>query len=112
MDNMRNKVSTLKELIERKGLTQRSLAQKTGIKEVTINSWVSKGIYPTVDNAVKVAIALEVDLKTLFCSMGLDVTGLISDSDVSIQTNNHEEIVTVIKTIVKSLNIDPSSITD
>jgi transcriptional regulator with XRE-family HTH domain len=104
---------TLKQLIKRQGLTQRGLSKKTGISESNINGWVSQGIYPSIDNAVKLAIALEVDLKTLFHAMGIDVAGLPDDRAVSIPMDNQKsEAIAVIKSLIKSLDIDPSSLTD
>lgn len=76
METNHSKVITLKELIKEKGLTQRGLHKKTGIPEITINTWVAGKYIPTLDNAVRVAIALEVDLKTLAQSIGIDVNGL------------------------------------
>lgn len=69
-------VFTLKKLIKDAGLTQRELAQKTGIKEVTVNSWVAGKRMPTFDNAVIIAKAINCDLKTLAESLGIDTQGI------------------------------------
>ncbi len=73
------KLRTLKALIKEASLTQRSLSQKTGIAEVTINSWVAGKYMPKLDNAVVMAKALGVSLKTLSESLGIDVSGLPDD---------------------------------
>ncbi len=68
--------STLKQLIKKAGLTQRELAKRIGLKEVTVNSWVAGKSYPRLDNAVIVAKQLNVDLNTLAQSIGLQVPNL------------------------------------
>ncbi|HEY9704607.1 MAG TPA: helix-turn-helix transcriptional regulator [Allocoleopsis sp.] len=103
---------TLKDLIKQKGLTQRELHRQTGIPEITVNLWVQGKRCPNLDNAVKLARALDINLSTLAKSMGIDVTGLIDDRSVSLKTHSQEEVITAIKTLVKSLDIDISSITD
>ena len=67
---------TLKELIKEKKLTQRQLAKLSGIPEVTIHSWVSGNKMPSFDNAVILASSLEIDLKTLAKSLGINVDKL------------------------------------
>ncbi len=106
-------IFTLKELIKRKGLTQRSVAQKIGISENSINQWIIKRSYPSIENIVKLAIILEIDLKTLFFAMGIDVSGLPEDRNVSIPIDNQNtEVITSIKTIIKTLNVDLESLID
>jgi transcriptional regulator with XRE-family HTH domain len=70
----------LKEIIKERVGSQRELARRTGIKEVTINSWVAGRKMPSFENAVIVAKSLDIDLKTLAQSLGLDVAGLPSES--------------------------------
>lgn len=70
---------TLKKLIANAGTTQRDLSVKTGIKEVTLNSWVAGKKTPRLDNAIVVAKALGVSLKTLSQSLGLDTSDLPGD---------------------------------
>jgi transcriptional regulator with XRE-family HTH domain len=69
----------LKALIEDAGITQRELSKRTGIAEVTINTWVSGRKMPRFDNAIVLAKELKVSLKTLAKSLGLDVSSLPDD---------------------------------
>jgi DNA-binding XRE family transcriptional regulator len=71
---------TLKKLIANAGTTQRDLSKRTGIKEVTLNSWVAGKYTPTLENAIVVAKALKVSLKTLSESLGLDTSDLPGDN--------------------------------
>ncbi len=104
---------TLKELIKRQGLTQREVHRKTGIPEITVNLWSQGKTIPNLDNAVKLAIALGVDLKTLSYAMGVDVNGLPEDRNVSIPIDNQNtEVVNYIKKLIKTLNVDLESLTD
>ncbi|MDR1399535.1 MAG: helix-turn-helix domain-containing protein [Treponema sp.] len=51
--------------IKTRGQKQEWLAEQTGIKYQTLRSWVSKDILPRVDDAVKIAQALEVSVEYL-----------------------------------------------
>ena len=51
--------------IKTRGQKQEWLAEQTGIKYQTLRSWVSKDILPRVDDAVKIAHALEVSVEYL-----------------------------------------------
>lgn len=73
-------IPTLKQLIECANTTQRELSKRTGIAEVTINSWVAKKKIPRLDNALVLCRELGVSLKTLSQSLGLDTTGIPDDS--------------------------------
>ncbi|MDJ0730768.1 MAG: helix-turn-helix transcriptional regulator [Crocosphaera sp.] len=70
---------TLKDLITELGMTQREFSQKTGIPEITINSWVANKRMPKLDSAVILASNLNCSLKTLAKSMGIDVSKLPND---------------------------------
>lgn len=74
-------VLTLKQLIERANTTQRDISKRTGISEVTINSWVARKKVPRLDNALVLCRELGVSLKTLASSMGYDVDGIPDDSN-------------------------------
>jgi transcriptional regulator with XRE-family HTH domain len=51
--------------IKMRSQKQEWLAEQTGIKYQTLRSWVSKDILPRVDDAVKIARALEVSVEYL-----------------------------------------------
>jgi transcriptional regulator with XRE-family HTH domain len=74
-------IVTLKQLIDRANMTQRELSKRTGIAEVTINSWVARKYVPRLDNVLAVSRELGVSLKTLASSMGYDVDGIPDDSN-------------------------------
>ncbi len=73
-------IPTLKQLIECANTTQRELSKRTGIAEVTINSWVAKKKIPRLDNALVLCRELGVSLKTLSKSLGLNTDGIPDDS--------------------------------
>jgi transcriptional regulator with XRE-family HTH domain len=72
--------TTLKQLIEQAKISQRELSKRTGIAEVTINSWVARKKIPRLDNALILCRELGVSLKTLSVSIGLDTAGIPDDS--------------------------------
>ncbi len=56
----------LKEIITKKGIKQKWLAQQIGVSEVTISNWV-KGIYqPTDENIEKIAKVLNIEKEKLY----------------------------------------------
>src|SRR4028119_837099 len=71
--------TTLKGLIEQAGTNQRKLSKDCGIAEVTINAWVAGKYSPRLDNAILVAKALGVPLKSLAKSMGMETKGVPDD---------------------------------
>lgn len=71
---------TLKDLIARANTNQRELSKTTGIPEITINTWVARKSVPRFDNALILARALDVSLKTLAESIGLRVENIPDDA--------------------------------
>ena len=55
-------------LIKNKRITQDILCQQTGISINTLKGWISKEILPRVDEAVKIAQALNVSVEYLVTS--------------------------------------------
>lgn len=55
----------LKDELSYQSLTQKELAEKTGISVNTIRGWFSKDLVPDVFNAVKVAQALDITVEYL-----------------------------------------------
>lgn len=54
------------ELLEAKGMSQRELAEKTGISKSTVNDWKTKKNSPAADKIPAVRAALEVSYEELF----------------------------------------------
>lgn len=76
---------SLKELIKNKGLNIRSLSKRLDIAESNIFNYISGKQTPTLDTSLKIAIALDIDLKTLCHSLGYNVDNLRDDVDLSKQ---------------------------
>ncbi len=72
---------TLKDLMKRAGLTEPQLSQKLGVSLRIINHWKMKRKIPRLDNALSLAKELNVPLKVLAKSLGLDVSGIPSDDN-------------------------------
>lgn len=62
-------MSILKQLIQSKGVKQKWLAQKMGVSEVTISSWVSGKTTPKEEHLKKLCDILEVSPETLSNSL-------------------------------------------
>jgi len=54
------------EIMHAKGYTQKSLAKKVGIAQLTIANYVTRRTVPPVDYALRIAEALDVDVKDLW----------------------------------------------
>lgn len=74
-----NNPITLKVLREAAGYTQKQLGQRLNISQTNIQFWEYGQAKPKLDNAVALARELNVSLKTLAKSMGIDVTGVPDD---------------------------------
>ncbi|OAV65747.1 helix-turn-helix protein [Bacteroidales bacterium Barb6] len=55
----------IKESCRHKGITQKDLADKLGITDISLNKTL-RGDYPQLQSLEKIAIALEVDISELF----------------------------------------------
>lgn len=55
----------IKELCQSKGLTQKDLADKMGISDISLNKTL-RGDYPQLQSLERIANALEVDIAELF----------------------------------------------
>lgn len=62
--------TNLKYIRTQKGISQKKLAEKIGVDQSTVSYW-EKGMDITIDNAVKVALALNIDIPEF---LGKDLT--------------------------------------
>jgi transcriptional regulator with XRE-family HTH domain len=72
-------IRTLKELIKEANLTYRSLAAKMGTSPDQIVAWNKGDSYPSLPYLVSLSRNLNVPLKTLIGSLGVDVSDLPDD---------------------------------
>ena len=89
----------LKDELCYQGLTQKELAEKTGISVNTIRGWFSKDLVPDVFNGVKIAKALNTTVEYL-------VTGE-NNTAKEIQDNLKQELI---NTISNALNVNPEKL--
>jgi transcriptional regulator with XRE-family HTH domain len=71
---------TLKELIKEANLTYRSLAAKMGTSHDQIAAWNKGHSYPSLPYLVSLSRNLNVPLKVLISSLGVDVSDLPDDA--------------------------------
>jgi transcriptional regulator with XRE-family HTH domain len=67
--NFRNRI---KEICNRKGISQKELAEKLGITDISLNKTL-RGDYPQLQSLEKIANALEVQITELFDHPQTDV---------------------------------------
>ena len=74
-------VSPLRKLREQSSLSQPELGRLVGVSDRNIRDWESGVKLPRIDRAVALAKALNVPLKVLVKTFGLDVSGIPDDED-------------------------------
>ena len=77
-----------KELIDKRGLTQRAVAERINTTETTISRYVSGDRTPNIETAVELASALGVTLDVL---VGADLPAAITPPDVNILVACYEK---------------------
>lgn len=70
---------TLKNIREWRGLTQKELAETTGISLRILAYYETKEKEPTISKAAALARALNISLKTLYRSLGISCEGIPDD---------------------------------
>jgi transcriptional regulator with XRE-family HTH domain len=76
----------LKELIKLSGLTHSQIAESVGCHVTLVSQYVRRVKMPGFDKAIAMARVLNVPLKILALSLGLDVSGIPND----IETSDHD----------------------
>jgi len=56
----------LGDLIKERGMSQRFVAKQVGVNENTLRNWIQGKSFPRLDQAVKLAEVLDVDIKELY----------------------------------------------
>jgi transcriptional regulator with XRE-family HTH domain len=79
---------TLKDLIKEANLTYRSLATKLGTSHDQIVAWNKGDSYPSLPYLVSLSRNLNVPLKVLIGSLGVDVSDLPNDAIASDPNDN------------------------
>ncbi|WP_319422061.1 helix-turn-helix domain-containing protein [Pleurocapsa sp. FMAR1] len=77
--NLDSREPTLRTLRESAGLTQEQLAKELNLGIRIISDWENGKKVPKFDNAVSLASALKVSLKTLASSMRMNVSKIPND---------------------------------
>ncbi len=75
------KNKTLKQIIHESGMTHQQIADALGVKQPNISTWLRPGKDIRISNAVKLARLLNVSLKTLAASVGVDTEGVPDDKE-------------------------------
>jgi transcriptional regulator with XRE-family HTH domain len=75
------KNKTLKELIIESGMTHQQLADAIGVSQPRVSDWLRPGYDLRMSTAVRISKALNVSLKTLAASIGVDTEGIPDDQE-------------------------------
>lgn len=93
--------SRIKELCEERGITQKELAEKLGITDISLNKTL-RGEYPQLQTLEKIARQLDVEVWQLFTrSQSSDFTALVKDGANYYHANSLIELEEVVKEIKK-----------
>lgn len=97
--NFRNRI---KELCITKGITQKELAERLGITDISLNKSL-RGEYPQLQTLEKIANELDVKISDLFEDTSGTI-GVIRHNDKSYEINSIHDIERVLEEIKKSDN--------
>ena len=83
----------INELCQSKGLTQKDLADKMGISDISLNKTL-RGDYPQLQSLERIANALEVDIEELFVRNTLDseVNGYVKVKGTLYEVHSFEDL--------------------
>lgn len=83
----------IKELCQTKGFTQKDLADKMGISDISLNKTL-RGDYPQLQSLERIANALEVDIAELFVRNALDseVNGYVKVKGTLYEVHSFEDL--------------------
>lgn len=83
----------IKELCQSKGLTQKDLADKMGISDISLNKTL-RGDYPQLQSLERIANALEVDISELFVRNTPDseVNGFVKVKGTIYEVHSFEDL--------------------
>jgi transcriptional regulator with XRE-family HTH domain len=89
----------IKETCQKKGITQKDLADKLGITDISLNKTL-RGEYPQLQTLEKIANALEVPITHLFEQPGNGETiGIIRHNGKSYEINSIDDIENLLEEI-------------
>lgn len=88
----------IKELCQSKGFTQKDLAEKMGISDISLNKTL-RGDYPQLQSLERIANALEVDIAELFVRNTPDseVNGYVKVKGVLYEVHSFEDLEKLLK---------------
>lgn len=81
----------IKELCQLKGITQKELAAKMGISDISLNKSL-RGDYPQLQTLERIANTLEVHISELFVDSNQPIYGIIVLDGVTYQIDNFEHL--------------------
>lgn len=68
---MKTEVTTLRQLLASRDMTQLELAERAGVSEPALSHWISGKRIPRLDSALSVALQLDITLDQLAELLGL-----------------------------------------
>lgn len=115
MDEESNESLTLRTLRQSAGYSQAKLGKQLGVSQSAVKLWESGECEPSISNVVALAKTLNVSLKTICTSIGVDLTGIPEESNeggsLACPSEPVERTFNVsFKTIYKSIHIEISGI--
>lgn len=83
----------IKEICQSKGITQRELADKMGISDISLNKTL-RGEYPQLQSLERIAKALDVDIAELFVRNAPDseVDGYVKVKGILYEVHSFEDL--------------------
>lgn len=92
--------ANLRNILDKKGLSQRKLAAKLSVRPQTVNQWCQAGSFPNISNILETANALEIDVDYLLKPNSTEID--LSDAAFSKQSGLSVEAIIKMKKELES----------
>ena len=103
-------MKNIKDILDEKGMSQRELADKVGITEVSLSRYINGNRVPKAPIALNIARVLGVDVNELF-DCGFERSGMESNYTIKVETEGMEEAQEQVELLADAYDGFPAQVT-